>query len=347
MASNRKVMVLAGDGIGQEVMHANMQVMEWLAKHRSLGFDVSEGLVGGVAYEAHGVPLTDETLADSIASDAVLFGAVGNPKYDDLPFELKPERGLLALRKELDLFANLRPALVFEPLVEASTLKPEVISGLDILILRELCGGVYFAEPRGIDEMGDGQKKGYDTNAYTTSEIEQVNVILSFITDHPNSLYIYDPVFGDNGALYVDSLIAEKSKSTLLPLATITTPNMFELSYLSQMEVSGIDSAIKASKIIQSNGPEWVLSTGIYSGETEIADILVTPNDVRIFGHKRQHTGVSGAGDTLTAILTSLLVSGEPLENAARKACIITQSLIGLSNSPQSMPPLTLDLLRK
>jgi hydroxymethylpyrimidine/phosphomethylpyrimidine kinase len=122
---------------------------------------------------------------------------------------------------------------------------------------------------------------------------------------------------------------------------------MFELSYLSQMEVSGIDSAIKASKIIQSNGPEWVLSTGIYSGETEIADILVTPNDVRIFSHKRQHTGVSGAGDTLTAILTSLLVSGEPLENAARKACTITQSLIGLSNSPQSMPPLTLDLLRK
>jgi pyridoxine kinase len=193
-------------------------------------------------------------------------------------------------------------------------------------------------------------KPSSEINAIQTGylgEIEQVNVILSFITDHPNSLYVYDPVFGDNGALYVDSLIAEKSKSTLLPLATITTPNMFELSYLSQMEVSGIDSAIKASKIIKSNGPEWVLSTGIYSGETEIADILVTPNDVRIFSHKRQHTGVSGAGDTLTAILTSLLVSGEPLENAARKACTITQSLIGLSNSPQSMPPLTLDLIRK
>ena len=103
-----------------------------------------------------------------------MFGAVGNPKYDNLPFELKPERGLLTLRKELDLFANLRPALVFDPLISASTLKPEVISGLDILILRELCGGVYFAEPRGIDEMADGQKKGYDTNAYTTSEIERI-----------------------------------------------------------------------------------------------------------------------------------------------------------------------------
>lgn len=177
--------------------------------------------------------------------------------------------------------------------------------------------------------------------------IEQVNVILSFIVDHPTSLYIYDPVFGDNGALYVDNLIAEKSKSDLLPLAKITTPNMFELSYLSQTDVSDIDSAIKASRIVQSNGPEWVLSTGIFSDENTVSDILVTPNDVIIFNHKRQQTGISGAGDTLTAILTSLLVSGEPVENAARKACDITQSLISLSNSPQSMPALTLDLIEK
>ncbi len=123
---------------------------------------------------AHGTPLTDETLADSIASDAVLFGAVGGPAYDDLAFELKPERGLLALRKEMDLFANLRPAIVFPSLVEASTLKPDVVSGLDIMILRELCGGSYFAEPRGIDDLADGTRKGYDTNAYTTPEIERI-----------------------------------------------------------------------------------------------------------------------------------------------------------------------------
>ena len=177
-------------------------------------------------------------------------------------------------------------------------------------------------------------------------EIEQVNVILSFITDHPDSLYVYDPVFGDNGALYIDNLIAEKSKSTLLPVATITTPNMFELSYLSQIEVTNVDSAIKASKIIQSKGPKWVLSTGVFSDEAEIADILVTPDDVSIFSHKRQQTGISGAGDTLTAIITSLLVLGEPIENAARKASNITQSLIGLSKSPQSMPPLTKDLIK-
>lgn len=174
MASNRKVMVLPGDGIGAEVMAANLQLIDWLAKHKSLNFDISEDQVGGAAYDAYGVPLRDETLADAIASDAVLFGAVGGPQYDDLAFELKPERGLLALRKEMDLFANLRPAIVFDALVEASTLKPDVVSGLNIMILRELCGGSYFAEPRGIDELGDGQKKGYDTNAYSTPEIERI-----------------------------------------------------------------------------------------------------------------------------------------------------------------------------
>ena len=174
MASNRKVMVLPGDGIGAEVMAANLQLIDWLAKHKSLDFDISEDQVGGAAYDAYGVPLRDETLADAIASDAVLFGAVGGPQYDDLAFELKPERGLLALRKEMDLFANLRPAIVFDALVEASTLKPDVVSGLNIMILRELCGGSYFAEPRGIDSLSDGQKKGYDTNAYSTPEIERI-----------------------------------------------------------------------------------------------------------------------------------------------------------------------------
>ena len=174
MASNRKVMVLPGDGIGVEVMAANLQLVDWLAKHRSLAFDISEDQVGGAAYDSYGTPLRDETLADAMASDAVLFGAVGGPQYDELAFELKPERGLLALRKEMDLFANLRPAIVFDALVDASTLKPDVVSGLNIMILRELCGGSYFAEPRGIDDQPNGQKKGYDTNAYSTREIERI-----------------------------------------------------------------------------------------------------------------------------------------------------------------------------
>ena len=174
MASNRKVMVLPGDGIGAEVMAANLQLVDWLAKHKSLAFDISEDQVGGAAYDSYGTPLRDETLADAMASDAVLFGAVGGPQYDELAFELKPERGLLALRKEMDLFANLRPAIVFDALVDASTLKPDVVSGLNIMILRELCGGSYFAEPRGIDDQPNGQKKGYDTNAYSTREIERI-----------------------------------------------------------------------------------------------------------------------------------------------------------------------------
>ena len=174
MASNRKVMVLPGDGIGVEVMAANLQLVDWLAKHKSLAFDILEDQVGGAAYDSYGTPLRDETLADAMASDAVLFGAVGGPQYDELAFELKPERGLLALRKEMDLFANLRPAIVFDALVDASTLKPDVVSGLNIMILRELCGGSYFAEPRGIDDQPNGQKKGYDTNAYSTQEIERI-----------------------------------------------------------------------------------------------------------------------------------------------------------------------------
>jgi 3-isopropylmalate dehydrogenase len=174
MTSNRKLLVLPGDGIGPEVVGQVLRVVDWLGSKRSLSFDLQEGLVGGAAYDAHGTPLTDETLADAISADAVLFGSVGGPKYDDLPFELKPERGLLRLRKEMDLFANLRPAMVFDAMVDSSTLKKEVIEGLDILILRELTGGIYFAEPRGIEELPNGDKKGYDTNLYTTPEIERI-----------------------------------------------------------------------------------------------------------------------------------------------------------------------------
>jgi 3-isopropylmalate dehydrogenase len=174
MASNKKLLVLAGDGIGPEVVRETLRVVDWLAKKRSVSFDVQEGLVGGAAYDAHRTPLTDETLADAVAADAVLFGSVGGPKYDDLPFEMKPERGLLRLRKEMDLFANLRPAMVFASMADNSSLKKELVSGLDIMILRELTGGVYFCEPRGIEDLPGGGKRGFDTQAYTTPEIERI-----------------------------------------------------------------------------------------------------------------------------------------------------------------------------
>ena len=174
MPANKKLLILPGDGIGPEVVRQVMRVVDWMAKRRQVSFEIEEGLVGGAALDVFGEPLTDETMADALDADAVLFGAVGGPKWDDLPFEKKPERGLLRLRKEMDLFANLRPAMVFDAMVSASTLKPEVVQGLDIMIVRELTGGCYFAEPRGIETLPDGTRKGYDTNLYTTPEIERV-----------------------------------------------------------------------------------------------------------------------------------------------------------------------------
>ncbi len=169
--------MLPGDGIGPEVMRQVSRVIDWMAKRRTVSFDVSEGLVGGISIDTHGVPLTDEQLADAVEVDAVLLGAVGGPKWDDIAFEIRPEAGLLALRKELDLYANLRPAIVFDALADASTLKREVIEGLDIMIVRELTGGVYFGEPRGIEDLGNGEKRGVNTQVYTTSEIRRVAAV--------------------------------------------------------------------------------------------------------------------------------------------------------------------------
>jgi 3-isopropylmalate dehydrogenase len=174
MARNKKLLLLPGDGIGPEVMAEVRRVIEWFDKRNALSFDIEEGLAGGASYDQHGTPLTDETMAMAIDCDATLFGAVGGPKWDDLDFALKPERGLLRLRKDMDLFANLRPAVVFDPLVDASTLKPEIVRGLDIMIVRELTGGIYFGEPRGIETLPDGTRRGVNTDVYTTPEIERV-----------------------------------------------------------------------------------------------------------------------------------------------------------------------------
>jgi 3-isopropylmalate dehydrogenase len=174
VAANKKLLVLSGDGIGPEVMGQVEKVIGWMDKRRKVTFDLAHGLVGGCAYEKHGTPLTDETMDQAMKSDAVLLGAVGGPKWDNLPFDKKPERGLLRLRKDMELFANLRPAVVYDALAEASTLKLEVVKGLDILIIRELTGGVYFGEPRGITTLPDGSRRGVNTQVYTTPEIRRV-----------------------------------------------------------------------------------------------------------------------------------------------------------------------------
>jgi 3-isopropylmalate dehydrogenase len=168
------ILLLPGDGIGPEVIAETRRVLSWFAQHRNFAFTLDEAPIGGIAYDTLGTPEPDTTIAKAKAADAVLFGAVGGPQWDRLPFEQKPERGLLRLRKDLELFANLRPALCFDALKDASSLKPEIVSGLDILIVRELTGGVYFGEPKQITVLPNGQKRAVDTQVYTTAEIERI-----------------------------------------------------------------------------------------------------------------------------------------------------------------------------
>src|SRR3954470_8670672 len=174
MAANKKVLALPGDGIGPEVFAQVTKVIDWFDKKRAVRFDIKTELCGGCSIDKHGVPVTDAVMDAAKSTDAVLFGSVGGPKWDNLEFKNKPEQGLLRLRKELGLFANLRPAMVYEALADASTLKRDVVSGLDIIILRELTGGVYFGEPRGITTLADGTKRGVDTQVYTTGEIDRI-----------------------------------------------------------------------------------------------------------------------------------------------------------------------------
>jgi|TARA_B100001939_G_scaffold314837_1_gene299568 3-isopropylmalate dehydrogenase len=166
--------MLPGDGIGPEVVNEVERVIDWFNKNTDSKFEIEKDLVGGSAYDAHGAAISDAAMDLAHKSDAVIFGAVGGPKWDNVPFEVRPEAGLLRLRKELDLFANLRPAICYKALADASSLKRELVEGLDILILRELTGGVYFGEPKEITDLPDGQQKAVDTQIYTTSEVQRI-----------------------------------------------------------------------------------------------------------------------------------------------------------------------------
>ena len=172
--SNKKILILPGDGIGNEVMSEVLKIIDWMAKTRSMTFDITERLVGGTAYDKEGDSISDETMQIALDSDAVLFGAVGGSKWDNVERDKRPEAALLRLRKDLDLFANLRPALCFPALVDASALKKEIIEGLDIIIVRELTGGIYFGEPRGIEDLGSGNRRGINTQVYESWEIQRI-----------------------------------------------------------------------------------------------------------------------------------------------------------------------------
>ncbi len=171
---SKKILVLPGDGIGPEIVAEAVKVLEALKSEFGFQAELEQGLIGGAAYDATGKPLPEETLRLAKAADAVLMGAVGGPQYDKLDRPLRPERGLLAIRSELNLFGNLRPAILYPQLAAASTLKPEVVAGLDIMIVRELTGGIYFGQPREIRTRADGQREGFNTMIYTESEIERI-----------------------------------------------------------------------------------------------------------------------------------------------------------------------------
>lgn len=171
---SKKVLILPGDGIGPEIVGEAVKVLEAVNSKFDLGIELEEGLLGGCAIDATGMPFPDVTLAQARAADAILLGAVGGPKWDNIDRAIRPEKGLLGIRSQLGLFGNLRPAILYPQLADASSLKPEVVSGLDILIVRELTGGIYFGEPRGIDKTENGERRGYNTYVYTESEIRRI-----------------------------------------------------------------------------------------------------------------------------------------------------------------------------
>lgn len=172
--ANFKVLLLPGDGIGPEVMAEVETILRFLDQQGLVGFALERDLVGGAAYDAHGVAITNAAMARADAADIVLFGAVGGPKWDKVPYQHRPEAGLLRLRKDMGLFANLRPAICYPALADASSLKKELVDGLDMMIVRELTGGVYFGEPKEIVTLENGEKRGVDTQVYTTHEIDRI-----------------------------------------------------------------------------------------------------------------------------------------------------------------------------
>lgn len=174
MTSTPSLLIVPGDGIGPEVMGEVRKLIAWLEKTGLATFSVWEDLIGGASIDQYGEPLTDTVLQTARSADAVLLGAVGGPKWDGVAYDIRPEAGLLKIRKELGLFANLRPAIVFDALLSASTLKEDIVRGLDILIVRELTGGIYFGEPRGISPAGSDGQRAVDTQVYTSKEIERI-----------------------------------------------------------------------------------------------------------------------------------------------------------------------------
>src|SRR5438034_1265000 len=220
-----KLLLLPGDGIGPEVMAEVKKLIDFMNAHGFGHFEIEEDLVGGSCYEAHKVAITEPTMRKAHTADAVIFGAVGGPQWDSVPYDVRPEAGLLRLRKELGLFANIRPAICYPALAESSSLKREVVDGLDIIILRELTGGVYFGEPKTITDLGNGQKRAVDTQVYDKTKKRKA---------------MYEPVHGSAPDI--------AGKGIANPIAMIASYGM-ALRYSLNMakEADQIDQAIAAA----------------------------------------------------------------------------------------------------
>lgn len=171
---SKNILLLPGDGIGPEVVSEATKIIDWFNSNFDTDFSLSSANIGGIAYDEEGDPFPKTTIKAARKADAILLGAVGGPKWESLDISVRPEKGLLGIRKELELFANLRPAIVFDELADASSLKKEIISGLDIMIVRELTGGIYFGEPQGVETLEDGRRKGYNTLVYTSDEVQRI-----------------------------------------------------------------------------------------------------------------------------------------------------------------------------
>jgi 3-isopropylmalate dehydrogenase len=335
--SKPSLLILPGDGIGPEIMAEVQKVIDWFAVNRNLAFDVSMDDVGGAAYDRYGKPLADETMAKAQQVDAVLLGAVGGPKYDTLDFSLKPERGLLRLRKEMDLYANLRPARCFDALADFSSLKRNVIAGLDIMIVRELTSGIYFGEPRGISEAGN-DRVGINTQRYTTAEVrrvarvafelarrrsnrvcsvEKANVMESGILWREETTWVHDNEFPDVelSHMYADNCAMQLVRAPK-QFDVILTDNLFGdiLSDCAAMLTGSLGMLPSASLGAQmTNGKPKALYEPVHGSAPDIAG-LGKANPIACilsFGMALRYSFVQGAdADLLEQAIEKVLTDG-------------------------------------
>ena len=335
----QKLFLLPGDGIGPEVMAQAERVVAWFGTAGIVRFETESGLVGGCAYDAHGAAISESDMALAQAADAILFGAVGGPKWDAVPYDVRPEAGLLRLRKDMKLFANLRPAICYPALADASSLKRELVEGLDLMIVRELTGGVYFGEPKQIIDLGNGQKRGIDTQVYDTFEIERIgrvafelarkrrnkvtstekrNVMKSGVLWHETMIALHKREYGD---VTLEHQLADSLGMQLVrapkQFDVIVTDNLFGdmLSDIAAMLTGSLGMLPSASlgEADAKSGKRKALYEPVHGSAPDIAGRGIA-NPLAMIGSfamaLRYSFGLGEAADRLDAAMASVLAQG-------------------------------------